>query len=151
MSDLLPALSPALTFDAALLQRAQPVRVVFFDVDGVLTDGGLLVTEQGETRKRFNPLDGHGIKLLYTFTTPTVASAGWSSAARCDRSAISGGTGRGRNGSGFWLAISGSRYLQDSIAVADRSHTKAGCTLAGRDPWAGASGRALFPPERCKQ
>ena len=64
MSDLLPALSPALTFDAALLQRAQLVRVVFFDVDGVLTDGGLLFTEQGETLKRFNTLDGHGIKLL---------------------------------------------------------------------------------------
>lgn len=64
MSALLPALPPALTFDAALLQRAQPVRVVFFDVDGVLTDGGLLFTEQGETLKRFNTLDGHGIKLL---------------------------------------------------------------------------------------
>jgi 3-deoxy-D-manno-octulosonate 8-phosphate phosphatase (KDO 8-P phosphatase) len=64
MSALLPALTPALTFDAALLQRAQPVRVVFFDVDGVLTDGGLLFTEQGETLKRFNTLDGHGIKLL---------------------------------------------------------------------------------------
>lgn len=64
MSALLPALTPAMTFDAALLQRAQPVRVVFFDVDGVLTDGGLLFTEQGETLKRFNTLDGHGIKLL---------------------------------------------------------------------------------------
>lgn len=64
MSALLPALTPVLTFDAALLQRAQSVRVVFFDVDGVLTDGGLLFTEQGETLKRFNTLDGHGIKLL---------------------------------------------------------------------------------------
>ena len=64
MSNTLPALSPVLSFDTALLQRAQSVRVVFFDVDGVLTDGGLLFSEHGETLKRFNTLDGHGIKLL---------------------------------------------------------------------------------------
>jgi hypothetical protein len=33
--------TPALNFDPALLLRAQGVRVAFFDVDGVLTDGGL--------------------------------------------------------------------------------------------------------------
>lgn len=53
-----------LTFDPALLLRAQGVKVVFLDVDGVLTDGGLLFSESGETLKRFNTLDGHGIKLL---------------------------------------------------------------------------------------
>ena len=51
-------------FSPELLLRAQPVRIVFFDVDGVLTDGGLLYTEHGETIKRFNTLDGHGLKLL---------------------------------------------------------------------------------------
>ncbi len=38
--------------------------MAFFDVDGVLTDGGLLFSESGETLKRFHTLDGHGIKLL---------------------------------------------------------------------------------------
>jgi len=38
--------------------------VLFLDVDGVLTDGGLLISEQGESIKRFHTLDGHGIKLL---------------------------------------------------------------------------------------
>ena len=57
--------SPALSsFDPALLLRAQAVRVAFFDVDGVLTDGGLLIGEAGEALKRFNTLDGHGLKLL---------------------------------------------------------------------------------------
>lgn len=51
-------------FSAELLLRAQGIRVVFFDVDGVLTDGGLYFTDQGETIKRFNTLDGHGLKLL---------------------------------------------------------------------------------------
>ena len=55
---------PALNFDPALLLRAQGIRVVFFDVDGVLTDGGLLFTESGETIKRFSTLDGHGLKSL---------------------------------------------------------------------------------------
>ncbi len=54
----------ALTFAPELLLRAQAVRVVFFDVDGVLTDGGLHFTEAGETLKRFNVLDGQGFKLL---------------------------------------------------------------------------------------
>jgi CBS domain-containing protein len=35
--------SPALSFDPVLLLQAQGVRVAFFDVDGVLTDGGLYV------------------------------------------------------------------------------------------------------------
>lgn len=56
--------TPALQLPPQLLLRAQPVRVAFFDVDGVLTDGGLLFTEHGETMKRFNTLDGHGLKML---------------------------------------------------------------------------------------
>lgn len=55
---------PALQIDPELLLRAQGVRVAFFDVDGVLTDGGLYFSEAGETLKRFNTLDGHGLKLL---------------------------------------------------------------------------------------
>lgn len=51
-------------FPEALLQQAQHVRVVFFDVDGVFTDGGLYFGAEGEQLKRFHTLDGHGIKLL---------------------------------------------------------------------------------------
>ena len=55
---------PALDFEPELLLKAQGIRVAFFDVDGVLTDGGLYFTESGETIKRFHTLDGHGLKLL---------------------------------------------------------------------------------------
>ena len=60
---------PALNFAPELLLRAQGaegggIRVAFFDVDGVLTDGGLLMGEAGESLKRFNILDGLGLKLL---------------------------------------------------------------------------------------
>lgn len=57
-------MQPALTFAPELLLRAQAVRVVFFDVDGVLTDGGLHFTEEGETIKCFHVMDGQGFKLL---------------------------------------------------------------------------------------
>ena len=57
-------IKPALNFPAELLIRAQDIRVAFFDVDGVLTDGGLYISAEGETLKRFNTLDGHGLKLL---------------------------------------------------------------------------------------
>jgi 3-deoxy-D-manno-octulosonate 8-phosphate phosphatase (KDO 8-P phosphatase) len=53
-----------LSFPPETLLRAQGVRVAFFDVDGVLTDGGLYFSEVGETLKRFHTLDGQGIKLL---------------------------------------------------------------------------------------
>ena len=55
---------PALTWPPELLLRAQGVRAAFFDVAGVLTDGGLYISAEGETLKRFHPLDGHGLKLL---------------------------------------------------------------------------------------
>lgn len=57
-------MKPVIQFDPALLLRAQGVKAAFFDVDGVLTDGGLLFSETGETLKRFNTLDGHGLKML---------------------------------------------------------------------------------------
>lgn len=53
-----------LNYPADLLLKAQGIRVIFLDVDGVLTDGSLYFTETGETIKRFNTLDGQGIKLL---------------------------------------------------------------------------------------
>lgn len=53
-----------LEFKAETLLAAQDVRVAFFDVDGVLTDGGVYFSEHGETLKRFSILDGYGLKLL---------------------------------------------------------------------------------------
>lgn len=48
----------------AVRERAAAVRLMLFDVDGVLTDGSLYYGENGETLKRFHALDGHGLKLL---------------------------------------------------------------------------------------
>ena len=85
----LPVLRPTLNFPPELLLLAQPVRVVFFDVDGVLTDGGLYFTESGETTKRFHTLDGHGLKLLQRAgIMPAVISGRDSAALRARLSAL---------------------------------------------------------------
>lgn len=47
-----------------LTSRAKLIRLVAFDVDGVMTDGGLFLSDSGEEFKRFNSLDGHGLKML---------------------------------------------------------------------------------------
>jgi 3-deoxy-D-manno-octulosonate 8-phosphate phosphatase (KDO 8-P phosphatase) len=57
-------MQPVIQFDPVLLLKAQGIKAAFFDVDGVLTDGSLLYSEAGETLKRFNTLDGHGLKML---------------------------------------------------------------------------------------
>ena len=83
MHPALPSLPPVLQPDPLLLLRAQDVRVVFFDVDGVLTDGGLYFSEAGESLKRFHTLDGHGIKLLLQAgITPAVVTGRDSPALR---------------------------------------------------------------------
>lgn len=48
----------------SLTEKIKPLRLVVFDVDGVLTDGGLYLSDSGEEFKRFNSLDGHGLKML---------------------------------------------------------------------------------------
>lgn len=48
------------------LKKAAQVRLMIFDVDGVLTDGRLHFGPEGELMKSFNVLDGQGIKLLQT-------------------------------------------------------------------------------------
>ena len=57
-------MTPRIRHPPELLLLAQDVRVAFFDVDGVLTDGGVYFSSEGETQKRFNSLDGYGLKLL---------------------------------------------------------------------------------------
>jgi len=49
---------------AAALERTRRLRLMAFDVDGVLTDGALYLTDGGEEMKRFHTLDGLGLKLL---------------------------------------------------------------------------------------
>lgn len=49
---------------ANVREIAATIKLVAFDVDGVLTDGSLWYGENGEQLKRFHALDGHGMKML---------------------------------------------------------------------------------------
>ncbi|MFO1381813.1 MAG: 3-deoxy-manno-octulosonate-8-phosphatase KdsC [Chitinivorax sp.] len=49
----------------AVFDRARALKLVVFDVDGVLTDGKLYLSDSGEEIKAFNTLDGHGLKMLH--------------------------------------------------------------------------------------
>lgn len=53
----------ALDYPPDVRQRAQNIRLLILDVDGVLTDGSLYFDAKGETLKVFHVRDGHGIKL----------------------------------------------------------------------------------------
>ena len=46
-------------------ERAARVKLVIFDVDGVLTDGGIYVGQRGELFKPFHVRDGMGITLAH--------------------------------------------------------------------------------------
>lgn len=47
-----------------LKARALRIKLLLLDVDGVLTDGRLYFSNQGDEFKTFSTLDGHGIKML---------------------------------------------------------------------------------------
>lgn len=47
-------------------EKAQHIKLLALDVDGVLTDGRLYFSEAGDESKTFDTQDGHGIKMLQT-------------------------------------------------------------------------------------
>jgi 3-deoxy-D-manno-octulosonate 8-phosphate phosphatase (KDO 8-P phosphatase) len=48
----------------AALAKARPVKILLLDVDGVLTDGNLIYSPEGQESKAFNTQDGFGLRLL---------------------------------------------------------------------------------------
>lgn len=52
------------SLDERLMARAKHIRILLLDVDGVLTDGTLILSSQGDESKGFNTQDGFGIRLL---------------------------------------------------------------------------------------
>ena len=49
----------------SLAERAAKIELLLLDVDGVLTDGGILYTDDGAEIKRFHVRDGSGLKLWH--------------------------------------------------------------------------------------
>ncbi len=47
-----------------ILARTKDIKLVVFDVDGVLTDGSIIIGDDGQEYKAFYSRDGHGMRLL---------------------------------------------------------------------------------------
>jgi 3-deoxy-D-manno-octulosonate 8-phosphate phosphatase (KDO 8-P phosphatase) len=50
--------------DQPVIQQAKNIRMLILDVDGVLTNGSIILDDQGVEYKTFHVRDGHGIKML---------------------------------------------------------------------------------------
>lgn len=59
-----------------LTARAQHIRLLVLDVDGVLTDGGLFFGDDGQEYKMFNSRDGHGMRMLQDAGIPIAIITG---------------------------------------------------------------------------
>ena len=47
-----------------LIEKAKKIKLLILDVDGVMTDGGIIISKDGSESKRFFAQDGHGLVLL---------------------------------------------------------------------------------------
>lgn len=47
-----------------ITEKAKKIKLVVFDIDGVMTDGSLFFGDDGQEYKAFNSFDGHGLRML---------------------------------------------------------------------------------------
>lgn len=55
-----------------LMSKCKKIKVVLTDVDGVLTDGGMYYSADGDIMKKFHVLDGMGVTMLRKNGIPTI-------------------------------------------------------------------------------
>ena len=67
--------------DTNIFERAKRVRLLLMDCDGVLTDGRIWLTADGDEQKTFHVRDGQGIVLLHHAGVQTGIISGRASAA----------------------------------------------------------------------
>jgi YrbI family 3-deoxy-D-manno-octulosonate 8-phosphate phosphatase len=48
----------------SISEKCKKIKIVLTDVDGVLTDGGMYYTKEGDIMKKFHTRDGMGVTLL---------------------------------------------------------------------------------------
>jgi len=59
-----------------LLESFKPISTLIFDIDGVMTDGGLLVFENGEQVRQMNVKDGYALQLAVKKNYPVAVISG---------------------------------------------------------------------------
>ena len=65
--------------EPTVAQRAAKIKILVLDIDGVLTDGRLIIGPEGQEFKNFNVRDGLGIKTMEHFGIRTAWISGRSS------------------------------------------------------------------------
>ena len=68
------------TMDRIMHKKIEAVRLFILDVDGVLTDGRIIMDDNGREIKQFDVRDGHGLKLLMRYGIGVVLLTGRKSA-----------------------------------------------------------------------
>ena len=64
-----------------LLRKMRRIRLLILDVDGVLTDGRIIVDDRGSETKVFHVRDGHGLVMLMRYGIDVILLSGRRSAA----------------------------------------------------------------------
>jgi 3-deoxy-D-manno-octulosonate 8-phosphate phosphatase (KDO 8-P phosphatase) len=59
-----------------LVEKIKPVRVLILDVDGVLTNGEIIVDDAGRETKHFDVSDGHGLRMLMRYEVEVILLTG---------------------------------------------------------------------------
>ena len=62
------------------MEKLSKIRLLILDVDGVMTDGRIIINELGQEAKFFNVRDGHGLKVLMRYDVDVVLLTGRQSA-----------------------------------------------------------------------
>lgn len=64
------------SIDEKLLKKIRRIKLLILDVDGVLTDGRIIIDDLGNETKNFDVRDGHGLKLLMRYGIDVVLLTG---------------------------------------------------------------------------
>lgn len=65
--------------DKDIKEKAKKIKLLILDVDGVMTDGSIILDNEGNELKRFHVRDGHGIKMMSKAGIETAIITGRSS------------------------------------------------------------------------
>ncbi|HYA13836.1 MAG TPA: phenylphosphate carboxylase subunit delta, partial [Syntrophales bacterium] len=66
--------------DKVLNEKIKAISLLVLDVDGVMTDGKIIIDDMGREIKNFNVKDGHGLKILMRYGIDVVLLTGRRSA-----------------------------------------------------------------------
>ena len=108
--------------------RAGAIRLLTCDVDGVLTDGRILVDDDGREFKAFSALDGVGLKMLMHTGITVAWITGSNAPAVLHRARALGVVGEQ-----LWAAGTGPHWCSPPVKARSRCSDRCGCSASRTD------------------